>query len=62
MMSSLRVEAEELLAEYIEVHESGACSCEDDGTDTGYMCLGMRVIGGSVDEEDAIADLMETLA
>lgn len=61
-MRDLRVEAEELLEEYIEVHEAGTCTCEDDGTDTGYMCLGMRVIGGSIDEEEAIVDLMEVLS
>lgn len=61
-MRDLRVEAEELLAEYIEVHEAGNCTCEYGDTDTGFMCLGMRVLGGSIDEEEAILDLMEVLS
>ena len=57
-MSNVRREAVELLDEYIESHEEGTCDC-DEGT--GFMCLGMRVVGGSVDEEDAVLDLMESL-
>lgn len=59
---SKRVEAVEYLDELIEAHDAGTCSCDVDGDfETGHMCLGMQVIGGSISEEDAIADLMESL-
>lgn len=58
---SKRVEAVEYLNELIEAHDAGKCSCDVDGDfETESMCLGMQVIGGSVSEEDAIEDLMES--